>query len=196
MFAFIEDIKMPPLGNQKSFTPIVPAEYIGNVASYISQIEFNSDAQTALGLQNTFHGQYSIQAWKLEERKTAIIMRLEEAKANFKLVDEFMRKSAEEHQNMMHITYGVFKWVTIPPVEKVILQANSSTLQMEFGLPEAIEFLKKEITRLQQQRLQIEHDIDYLEDQVHAIELNIAVLKKYEMRKQQQEIGGSLVSKN
>ncbi|KAH8290564.1 hypothetical protein KR054_004033, partial [Drosophila jambulina] len=183
MFAFIEDIEMPPLGNQKSFTPIVQAEFIGNVPKYISQIEFNSDVQTALNLQNTLHSKYSIQAWKLEERKTSIIMRLEEAKANMKLVDMFMRKPGEELQNMMHITYGVFRWVTIPPVEKVILQANSSTLQMEFGLPEATEFLKKEITRLQQQRLQIEHDIDYLEDQVHVIELNMAVLKKYEMKK-------------
>ncbi|KAH8373744.1 hypothetical protein KR200_009180, partial [Drosophila serrata] len=182
MFAFIEDIEMPPLGNQKSFTPIVQADYIGNVATYIDQIEFNSDVQTALNLQNTFHRKYSVQAWKLEERKTMIVMRLEDAKANYKLADEFLRKPDEEHQNLMHITYGVFRSVTIPPVKKVILQTNSSTLQMEFTLPEAIKFLRTEITRLQQQRLQIEHDIDYLEDQVHVIELNIAVLKKYEMR--------------
>ncbi|KAH8252329.1 hypothetical protein KR038_006419 [Drosophila bunnanda] len=185
MFAFMDDIKMPPLGNQKSFTPIVKAEYIGNVATYIERIEFNSDVQTAVNLQNTFHRQYSVQAWKLEERKTMIIVRLEDAKANYKLVDEFIRKSDEEIENMMHITYGVFRWVTIPPVEKVILQTSSSTLQMEFSLPDAIEFLRKEITRLQEQRLQIEHDIDYMEDQVHVIELNLAVLKKYQMRQQQ-----------
>ncbi|KAH8308940.1 hypothetical protein KR059_003649 [Drosophila kikkawai] len=196
MFAFIEDIKMQPLGNRKSFTPIVKAEYIGNVGAYIAQTEFNSDVQTALNLQNTFYKKYSILAWKLEEQKTAIIMRLEEAKANMKLVDMFMRKPGEEHQNMMHMTYGVFRWVTIQPVEKVILQANSSTLQMEFALPEAMEFLKKDITKLQQQRLQVDHDIDYLEDQVHVTELNMAVLKKYEMRKQQQEIEGCMASRD
>lgn len=178
MFAFIDEVQLPLLGNRKSFDSIQQAKFIGDVKSYVAQPDFHSDVQTAINLHNILYNKYNVQAWKLEEKRTNVIMRLESAKANLSMVDRFMRKPGEEHQNLMQVAEGVYRSVTVLPVEKVILQVDqSSTLQMEFSLPEAVEFLRKDITKLQQQRLQIEHDMDYLEDQENITELNMAVLK-------------------
>ncbi|EDV55492.1 uncharacterized protein LOC6548183 [Drosophila erecta] len=182
MFAFIEGIQKPPLGDRKSYMPIPEAQLVDDVASYIAKPEFFSTVQAAWKLQRCFYVQYSELAAKLETDLTAVLSRLEAAKNNLELVRKFMDNPGEELQSLMQIAQGVFRWVTIPPVERVTLQVGTS-LQMEFDLPEAEEFIKKDITGLVKQRVQHEHDIDYLQDQVNTVEMNLAVLYKHGVAK-------------
>ncbi|XP_016977128.1 uncharacterized protein LOC108043088 [Drosophila rhopaloa] len=177
MFAFMENVEKPPLGDRKSYMNITEAKLIGDVERYITQQEFSSDVQVALKLQHFFYLQYNEIAAKLEADLGAVVTRLEAAKNNLGLVKKFMDNPGKEFQSLMQISQGVFRWVTVMPVERVTLKVGNA-LQMEFDLPEAQEFIKKDITSLVKQRLQHEHDIDFLQDQVNTIEMNLAVLYK------------------
>jgi len=114
----------------------------------------------------------------LETDLAAVLTRLDAAKSNLELVKKFIDNPGEEFQSLMQVAQGVFRWVTVLPVEKVSLQVGTA-LQMKFDLPEAEEFIRKDITSLVKQRLQHEHDIDFLQDQVNTIEMNLAVLYKH-----------------
>ncbi|XP_033151870.1 LOW QUALITY PROTEIN: uncharacterized protein LOC117135618 [Drosophila mauritiana] len=178
MFAFIDTIEKPPLGGRKSFMSIPEAKLVDDVVSYIAKPEFYSNVQAALKLQRFFYVQYSELAAKLETDLTAVLTRLEAAKNNLELLRRFMDNPDKDVQSLIQIAQGVFRWVSIPPVERVTLQVGAS-LQMEFKLSEAEEFIKKDITSLVKQQLQHEHDIDYLQDQVNTVEMNLAVLYKH-----------------
>ncbi|XP_016947297.1 uncharacterized protein LOC108022723 [Drosophila biarmipes] len=191
MFAFMENIVKPPLGHRKSYVPIPEAKLIGDVERHVAQPEFSSDVQVAIKLQRIFYLQYNELAAKLESDLAAVLARLEAAKNNLELVKKFVDHPDEEFQSLMQVTPGVFRWVTVLPVEKVTLQVGTS-LRMKFGLPEAEEFIRKDITSLVKQQLQHEHDIDYLQDQVNAIEMNLAFLYKHAIDKQKRVIEGGL----
>ncbi|XP_017077749.1 uncharacterized protein LOC108112417 [Drosophila eugracilis] len=191
MFAFMESIEKPLLGDRKSYMPITVAKLIDEVESYIAKPEFFSDVQVALKLQRIYYLQYNELAAKLESDLAMVLSRLEAAKNNLELVKKFIANPDEEHQTLMQIAQGIFRWVTVQPVKKVTLQVGT-VLQMEFELQEAEEYIKKDITSLVQQRLQHEHDIDYLQDQVNTIEMNLAVLYKHGVEKQKRALEGGL----
>jgi len=193
MFAFMENVEKPPLGNRKSYMPITEARLIDEVERYIAQPEFSSDVQVALKLQRIFYLQYSELAAKLETDLAAVLTRLDAAKSNLELVKKFIDNPGEEFQSLMQVAQGVFRWVTVLPVEKVSLQVGTA-LQMKFDLPEAEEFIRKDITSLVKQRLQHEHDIDFLQDQVNTIEMNLAVLYKHGVDKQKRVTQGGLAA--
>ncbi|XP_017054188.1 uncharacterized protein LOC108096808 [Drosophila ficusphila] len=186
MFSFIEQVEQPPLGDRKSYMAIPEAKLISDVEGYIAQPEFFSDVQVAVKLQRIYYLQYNELAAKLETDLTSVLTRLEAAKNNLELVNKFIGKPGEEFQALMPITPGVFRWATVLPMEKVTLQVSTG-LQMEFELPEAEDFIRKDIVSLVKQRLQHEHDIDYLQDQVNTIEMNLAVLYKHGVERQKRE---------
>ncbi|KAI8035832.1 uncharacterized protein LOC128256710 [Drosophila gunungcola] len=171
MFAFMDAVEKPPIGNRKSYMSIPEARLIGDVEGYVTQQE------EAIKLQRFYYLQYNEIAVRLQTDLTAVLARLEAAKNNLEMVKKFRDNPGEEFQSLMQISAGVFRWVTVMPVEKVTLKVGNA-LQMVFDLPEAEEFIKKDITRLVKQRLQHEHDIDFLQDQVNTIEMNLAVLFK------------------
>ncbi|XP_016996531.3 prefoldin subunit 3 [Drosophila takahashii] len=189
MFQFMKNVEKPPLGDRKSYMPIPEAKLIGEVERYIAQPEFFSDVQVTIKLQRIFYLQYSELAAKLEVDLTAILTRLDAAKNNLELVKKFMDNPGEEFQSLVQVTRGVFRWVTVLPVKKVTLQVGTA-LQMDFDLLEAEEFIKKDITSLVKQRLQHEHDIDFLQDQVNTIEMNLAVLYKHGLDKEKRVMEG------
>ncbi|KAH8358170.1 hypothetical protein KR084_006529 [Drosophila pseudotakahashii] len=191
MFEFMKNVEKPPLGDRKSYMPITEAKLIGEVERYLAQPEFSSDVQVALKLQHLFYLQYSELAAKLEVDLTAVLTRLDAAKNNLELVKKFMDNPGEEFQSLVQVTLGVFRWVNVLPVKRVTLQVGTA-LQMEFDLSEAEEFIKKDIIRLVKQRLQHEHDVDFLQDQVNTIEMNLAVLYKHGVDKQKRAVEGGL----
>ncbi|XP_017120743.1 uncharacterized protein LOC108141758 [Drosophila elegans] len=183
MFAFMDAVEKPPIGNRKSYMSIPEAKLIGDVEAYATQKD------EALKLQRFYYLQYNEMAAKLETDLTAVLTRLEAAKNNLELVKKFRNNPGEEFQSLIQISAGVFRWVKVMPVEQVTLKVGNA-LQMAFDLPEAEEFIKKDITSLVKQRLQHEHDIDFLQDQVNTIEMNLAVLLKHGLDNKNTNING------
>ncbi|KAH8401719.1 hypothetical protein KR009_007490 [Drosophila setifemur] len=174
MFAFMDSINRPPLeNNQKSYMPIRETSLITNIESHLALPEFASDVNKALEVEGFNYCKYNDQANKLNENLTAVLMRLATAKDNLKLVAKF--REGKEYTSLVQISQDVFKRVSLPTVNKVILQVGTG-LQMEFGLKEAEEFIRKEITSLVEEQLKHEHDIDFLQDQVNAAEINLFTL--------------------
>ncbi|KAH8305980.1 hypothetical protein KR018_007802 [Drosophila ironensis] len=184
MYSFLEKIEKPPLAQgQKSYQPIREANLVGDVTQYLAQPDFGSDVSKALKLQRFFYGKYGVLAEELQARHITLTKRIEAAKANLELVGQFLIQRGKEHDSLVQIAPGVLRRVCVPPVSRVFIQVSMG-LQMEFGLQEAGAYIMSDLTSLVRRQLQLEHDLDYLQDQVSNTELNMGVLYNHSIEKQ------------
>ncbi|KAH8327044.1 hypothetical protein KR074_001357, partial [Drosophila pseudoananassae] len=183
MFSFLDKIERPPLEEgQKSYQPIREAKYLGDIETHLALPEIKMDVDKAIELQRFFSSQYRELATRMQVNSTALTKRTETAMKNLELVTKFLLEGGKEYDTLVQVAPGVLRRVVVPPVVKVTLQVSTG-LQMEFDLKEAREFIISELTNLAKQNLKLEHDIDFLQDQITTIELNITSLYNYEIEK-------------
>lgn len=193
MFSFLQKIERPPLEKgRKSYQPIREAKYISDIESHLALPEIDSDVAKALKLQSFYYSKYGELAATMQASHMALVRRIDTAKKNLELVAKLLLEGGKEYDSLVPVVPGVLRRVVVPPVKKVILQVSMG-LQMEFGLQEAGDFIIAEVTNLVKQKLQLEHDIDYLQDQVSITELNMNGLYNHGIGKQKRfDLGGCL----
>ncbi|KAH8414087.1 hypothetical protein KR222_005961 [Zaprionus bogoriensis] len=183
MTAIMDSVEMPKLPeNQKTFAGIPEAIFLEEIDTFMTQPE-NENCEKVLQRLDEQHGKYRFMAYNLEARRRKLKSQIPDLERSLEMVN-VLRKEDEERETQFLLSDQVFIKTLVPPTKTVYLWLGASVM-LEYPLDEAESLLKQNITSAVGNLKSVEHDQDFLRDQITTTEVNMARVYNWGVKKRQ-----------
>jgi len=175
------EVEVSPGTGKTSFSGIPESQFIDDVDAYM-QGEENAEAK--IKALEEMHQKYKFMENSLDQRRKRLRAQVPDIKSSL-LVIEKLRQKKKEDQSMetqFLLSDQVFAKADIPPTDKVCLWLGANVM-LEYTLDDAEELLKKNLTSAEKQLAEIGFDLDYLRDQMTMVEVTMARLYNWNVKK-------------
>jgi len=179
------DVEVSPGAGKTSFSGIPESQFIDDVEAYM-QGEENAEAK--IKSLEEMHQKYKFMENSLDLRKKRLKTQVPDIKSSL-LVIEKLREKKKEDQSMdtqFLLSDQVFAKAEIPPTDKVCLWLGANVM-LEYTLDDAEELLKKNLASAEKQLAEIGFDLDYLRDQMTMVEVTMARLYNWNVKKRKEK---------
>ncbi|XP_073819373.1 prefoldin subunit mgr [Musca autumnalis] len=184
MTGIMDTVEMPKLPeNQKSFAGIPEAIFLEEIDSFMSKPENEENCEKVLQRLDEQHSKYRFMAYNLEARKRKLKSQIPDLQRSLEMID-VLRKETEERETQFLLSDQVFIKTIVPPTKTVCLWLGASVM-LEYPLDEAEELLKQNMTSAISNLKTVEHDQDFLRDQITTTEVNMARVYNWGVKKRQ-----------
>ncbi|KAH8294950.1 hypothetical protein KR018_004578 [Drosophila ironensis] len=183
MTGIMDTVEMPKLPeNQKTFANIPEAVFLEGIDSFMAQPE-NENCEKVLQRLDEQHGKYRFMAYNLETRRRKLKAQIPDLERSLEMVD-VLRTEKEERETQFLLSDQVFIKTLVPATKTVYLWLGASVM-LEYPLDEAEELLKQNVTAAVSNLKSVEHDQDFLRDQITTTEVNMARVYNWGVKKRQ-----------
>jgi len=180
----MDTIEMPKLPeNQKSFAGIPEAIFLEEIDSFMSKPENEENCEKVLQRLDEQHGKYRFMAFNLEARRRKLKSQIPDLQRSLEMID-VLRKETEERETQFLLSDQIFIKTLVPPTKTVCLWLGANVM-LEYPLDEAEVLLKQNMTSAVSNLKTVEHDQDFLRDQITTTEVNMARVYNWGVKKRQ-----------
>ncbi|XP_017478161.1 PREDICTED: prefoldin subunit 3 isoform X1 [Rhagoletis zephyria] len=184
MIGIIDSVEMPKLpDNQKSFAGIPEAVFLEEIDTFMSQPENEDNCEKVLQRLDEQHSKYRFMAYNLEARRRKLKSQIPDLQRSLEMIN-VLRQEKEERETQFLLSDQVFIKTLVPPTKTVCLWLGASVM-LEYPLDEAEELLKQNMNSAIINLKTVEHDQDFLRDQLTTTEVNMARVYNWGVKKRQ-----------
>lgn len=184
MTGILDSIEMPKLAeNQKSFAGIPEAIFLEEIDTFMSQPENEDNCEKVLQRLDEQHSKYRFMAFNLEARRRKLKSQIPDLQRSLEMIN-VLREEKEERETQFLLSDQVFIKTLVPPTKTVCLWLGASVM-LEYPLDEAEELLKQNMNSAVVNLKTVEHDQDFLRDQLTTTEVNMARVYNWGVKKRQ-----------
>ncbi|XP_014098025.1 prefoldin subunit 3 [Bactrocera oleae] len=184
MTGIMDSIEMPKLSeNQKSFAGIPEAIFLEEIDTFMAQPENEDNCEKVLQRLDEQHSKYRFMAFNLEARRRKLKSQIPDLQRSLEMIN-VLREEKEERETQFLLSDQVFIKTLVPPTKTVCLWLGASVM-LEYPLDEAEDLLKQNMTSAVVNLKTVEHDQDFLRDQLTTTEVNMARVYNWGVKKRQ-----------
>jgi len=179
------EVEVSPGAGKTSFSGIPESQFIDDVDAYM-QGEENAEAK--IKSLEEMHQKYKFMENSLDLRKKRLRTQVPDIKSSLLVIQKLREKKKEDQkmETQFLLSDQVFAKAEIPPTDKVCLWLGANVM-LEYTLDDAEELLKKNLASAEKQLAEIGFDLDYLRDQMTMVEVTMARLYNWNVKKRKEK---------
>jgi len=179
------EVEVSPGAGKTSFSGIPESQFIDDVDAYM-QGEENAEAK--IKSLEEMHQKYKFMENSLDLRKKRLKTQVPDIKSSLLVIQKLREKKKEDQkmETQFLLSDQVFAKAEIPPTDKVCLWLGANVM-LEYTLDDAEELLKKNLASAEKQLAEIGFDLDYLRDQMTMVEVTMARLYNWNVKKRKEK---------
>lgn len=175
---------MPKLPeNQKSFAGIPQAVFVEDIDQFMALSENESNVEKVLQRLDEQHGKYKFMEFNLDSRRRRLKQQIPDLIKSLEMV-QVLKDQTEEKETQFLLSEQVFVKTIVPPTKTVCLWLGANVM-LEYPLDEAEVLLKQNMESAIANLKSVEHDQDFLRDQLTTTEVNMARVYNWGVKKRQ-----------
>ncbi|EAT44167.1 AAEL004427-PA [Aedes aegypti] len=180
----VENIELPKLENdQKSYAGIPEAVFVEDVEAFMKQSGSEENVEKVLKGLDEQHSKYKFMEFNIISRKRRLRQQIPDLAKSLEMI-KILKNQSEEQETRFLLSEQVFVKTRVPPTKTVCLWLGANVM-LEYPLDEAEELLKQNKHSAEVNLKCLEHDQDFLRDQITTTEVNMARVHNYDVKKRQ-----------
>ncbi|XP_065092257.1 prefoldin subunit 3 [Ochlerotatus camptorhynchus] len=180
----MENIQLPKLENdQKSYAGIPEAVFVEDVEAFMKQSGSEENVEKVLKSLDEQHSKYKFMEFNIISRKRRLRQQIPDLAKSLEMI-KILKNQSEEQETRFLLSEQVFVKTRVPPTKTVCLWLGANVM-LEYPLDEAEELLKQNKHSAEVNLKCLEHDQDFLRDQITTTEVNMARVHNYDVKKRQ-----------
>lgn len=184
MSSIISDIALPPLpANEKSYAGIPEAIFVDDVDAFMAEPANEGNADKVLRKHDEQHSKYKMMEYNISVRRRKLKTQIPDLAKTLDMIDA-LAKQTEDKQTQFLLSEQVFLKTVVPPTQNVYLWLGANVM-LEYPLDEAVVLLRQNMDSAVQNLLCLEHDQDFLRDQLTTTEVNMARVYNWDVKRRQ-----------
>jgi len=168
--------------NQKSFAGIPECKFLQDVDEFMDQTG-NNNVDTVLRQLDEQHSKYKFMEYSIIARKRRLRQQIPDLKKSLAMV-KVLKIQKEPMDTQTLLSEQVFVKTAIPQTENVCLWLGANVM-LEYSLDEAEQLLKQNLQAATENLTCLEHDQDFLRDQLTTTEVNMARVYNWAVKKRE-----------
>lgn len=171
---------------KKTFAGIPEAIFVDDVEAFMSKDENSDNAKVVLQKLEEQHSKYKFMEANLLARRKRLKSQLPDIKSSLDMVRQLKMKkdSPEPLKTQYLLSDQVYVRAEIPPTDKVCLWLGANVM-LEYTLDDAEALLSKNLETASRNLRQVDHDVDFLRDQFTTVEVNMARIYNWDVKRRQ-----------
>lgn len=129
------------------------------------------------------HSKYKFMEFNIISRKRRLRQQIPDLAKSLEMI-KILKNQSEEQETRFLLSEQVFVKTRVPPTKTVCLWLGANVM-LEYPLDEAEELLKQNKHSAEVNLKCLEHDQDFLRDQITTTEVNMARVHNYDVKKRQ-----------
>ncbi|XP_012278054.1 prefoldin subunit 3 [Orussus abietinus] len=172
--------------DKKSYIDIPEADFVEDVDSFMAQRENDGSVDKALKKFDENHSKYKLMEYNLVNKRKRLKAQILELERSLEMIEKLQTEKDNSHdlETQFLLSEQVFVKAIVPPTEKVGLWLGANVM-LEYSLDDAQEFLIKNIEAAKRNLGYVEHDLDFVRDQFTTIEVNMARVYNWGVKRRQ-----------
>ncbi|XP_055593935.1 prefoldin subunit 3 [Uranotaenia lowii] len=180
----LEKIDLPKLeNNQKSYAGIPEAVFVDDVEAYMKQSGDEENVEKVLKSLDEQHSKYKFMEFNIISRKRRLRQQIPDLAKSLEMI-KILKNQSEELETQFLLSEQVFVKTRVPPTKTVCLWLGANVM-LEYPLDEAEDLLKQNKHSAEVNLKCLEHDQEFLRDQITTTEVNMARVHNYDVKKRQ-----------
>ncbi|XP_059470323.1 prefoldin subunit 3 [Neocloeon triangulifer] len=172
---------------RKSYAGIPEAQFVDDVDSFMAK-EDNSNVQQVLKRLDEQHSKYRFMETNLLAKKRRLKIQIPDLEQSLSMIKLLKKQRDAGDQKDLSTKFclseQVYMKAAIPPTDKVCLWLGANVM-LEYTLDGASELLTKNTEAAKRNLGYIEHDLNFLRDQLTTTEVNMARVFNWDVKKRQ-----------
>lgn len=148
--------------------------------------ENNNDVQRTIRSLDEFHSKYKFMEYNLTSKRKRLKMQIPDLERSLDMIEKLKTEKTnnKELETEFLLSDQIFARAIIPPTDKVCLWLGANVM-LEYSLEDAQELLMKNIEAAKKNLSFVEHDLDFVRDQITTTEVNIARVFNWNVKRRQ-----------
>ncbi|XP_055702425.1 prefoldin subunit 3 [Phlebotomus papatasi] len=177
-------VEMPKLPeSQKTYAGIPEAVFVEDVDTFMAQPENDNNSDRVLRKLDEQHGKYKFMELNIATKRRKLKQQIPDLAKSLEMIN-ILRNQADDMETQFLLSEQVFVKTTISPTKTVCLWLGANVM-LEYPLDEAEELLKQNMDSAIVNLKCLEHDQDFLRDQLTTTEVNMARVYNWDLKKRQ-----------
>uniref|UniRef100_A0A0B6ZGA6 Prefoldin subunit 3 n=1 Tax=Arion vulgaris TaxID=1028688 RepID=A0A0B6ZGA6_9EUPU len=175
-----------------NLTGVPRVDFLEDVDEFMKKSE-NDTAESVLKRQEELHNKFKFMEYNLNLKKSRLKNQIPDIKSSLDIVKHLMvkRNNTEPLCTRFLLSDNVYAKATVPPTEKVCLWLGANVM-LEYEINEADDVLMKNLEAAKKSLGQVEEDLLYIRDQMTTLEVNMARVYNWDVKRRQAEKDGKL----
>jgi len=165
-------------------------DFLENVDAFMNKAE-NESAEAVLKRQEELHQKFKFMEYNMNTKKTRLKNQIPDIKSSLDIVKHLKVKkdNTEPLSTRFLLSDNVYAKAVVPPTEKVCLWLGANVM-LEYEIQEAEEVLLKNHDAAKKSLGQVEEDLLFIRDQMTTLEVNMARVYNWDVKRRQAEREG------
>jgi len=182
--AIVNSNELPPLpANEKTYAGIPEAVFVDDVDAFMSLSENENNADKVLKKLDEQHSKYKLMEYNMGARRRKLKIKIPDLLKSLEMI-EILKDQTDEKETQFLLSEQVFLKTIVPPTKTVCLWLGANVM-LEYPLEEAKVLLQQNIESAEQNLKCLEHDQDFLRDQLTTTEVNMARVYNWDVKRRQ-----------
>ncbi|KAH9525020.1 Prefoldin subunit 3 [Bulinus truncatus] len=162
-------------------------DFVEDVDDFMKKPE-NDTAESVLKRQEELHNKFKFMEYNLNMKKSRLKNQIPDIKSSLDIVKHLMIKkdNTEPMNTSFLLSDNVYAKAVIPPTDNVCLWLGANVM-LEYGICEADDVLMKNLEAAKKSLVQVEDDLLYIRDQMTTLEVNMARVYNWDVKRRQAE---------
>nr|XP_040232598.1 prefoldin subunit 3 [Anopheles coluzzii] len=180
----MEEIELPKLeADQKSYAGIPEAVFVDDVEQFMKDSGNEDSVEKVLKSFDEQHSKYRFMEYNMVSRRRRLRQQIPDLTKNLEMI-KHLREQSEDQETQFLLSEQVFVKTVMPPTKSVCLWLGANVM-LEYPLDEAEELLRQNKKSAEVNLRCLEHDQEFLRDQITTTEVNMARVHNYDVKKRQ-----------
>ncbi|KAK7107917.1 prefoldin subunit 3-like [Littorina saxatilis] len=166
---------------------IPQTKFLEEVDEFMKKPE-NDSAEQVLRRFDELHSKYKFMEYNLNAKKTRLKGQIPDIRTSLDIVKHLQSKkeSPAPLESRFLLSDHLFAKAKIPPTDKVCLWLGANVM-LEYTLDDAQDLLQKNLNAAITTLAQVEEDLGFLRDQMTTLEVNMARVYNFDVKRRQAE---------
>lgn len=132
------------------------------------------------------HGKYKFMEYNLVNKRRRLKSQIPDLERSLEMIEKLQidKNNSQNLETQFLLSEQVYAKATVPPTDKVCLWLGANVM-LEYTLDDAQEMLTKNIEAAKKNLGYVEHDLDFVRDQFTTMEVNMARIYNWEVKRRQ-----------
>jgi len=177
----------------KSGSGIPKAVFVDDVEDFMKKPENNtSTVEAVLKRLEESHSKYRFMEYNLNTKKNRLKTQVPDIRTSLNIVKHMKTKkdATESLQTHFQLADNLYAKASIPPTENVCLWLGANVM-LEYTIDDAEALLTKNLAAAIKSLDQVDEDLGFLRDQITTVEVNMARVYNWDVKRRQAAQGTS-----
>ncbi|EZA49770.1 hypothetical protein DMN91_003343 [Ooceraea biroi] len=171
--------------DKKSYAGIPEADFVDDVEAFMASPE-NESVDKVLRRFDESLGKYKFMEYNLTNKRRHLKAQIPDLERSLEMIEKLqaIKSNSNTMETQFLLSEQVYMKAVIPPTDKVCLWLGANVM-LEYTLDDAQEVLTNNIEAAKKNLGYVEHDLDFVRDQYTTMEVNIARIYNWNVKRRQ-----------